>query len=159
MVANLKPAIIFLQETMIEGKKAKEFLESWLKGWSFGHISSEGHSRGLITAWNQEFEEVAVAKHNTVLKTVLMEKAIGESYALYNVYGPYQENKGFWETFFFSRMLDPKNMILRGDLNLTFYEKENWGPLARNDGMGTFFATFFQSKDLVDFQPLKLTAT
>ena len=88
MVANLKPAIIFLQETMMEGEKAKEVLESWLKGWSFGYISSEGHSGGLITTWNQAFKEVAVAKHNRVLKIVLKEKATGEPYALYNVYGP-----------------------------------------------------------------------
>ena len=59
---------------------------------------------GLITAWNQEFEEVAMAKQNTVLKTVLKEKSTKESYALYNVYGPCQERKGFWESFFSSAM-------------------------------------------------------
>ena len=46
MITNLKSAIIFLQETMMEGEKAKEFLESWLKDWSFDHISLEGNLGG-----------------------------------------------------------------------------------------------------------------
>ena len=52
MIDNLKPTIIFIQETMMEREKAKEILESWLRGWNFGHISLEGHFGGLITAWN-----------------------------------------------------------------------------------------------------------
>ena len=52
MVANLQPAIIFLQETMMEGLNAKEVLESWLKEYRFTYISLEGHLGGLITAWN-----------------------------------------------------------------------------------------------------------
>ena len=49
MVDSLKPMIIFIQETMMEGDKAKEALDPWLKGWSFGFISSEVHSGGQIT--------------------------------------------------------------------------------------------------------------
>ena len=54
------------------------------------HISLEGHSGGLITSWNHEFDKVQVEKHSMVLKTILKEKAMGNSYALYNVYRPYQ---------------------------------------------------------------------
>ena len=50
MTVNLKPTIIFIQEIMMEGEKAKEILESWMKGWNFGHISLEGNYGGLITA-------------------------------------------------------------------------------------------------------------
>ena len=32
MIDILKPTIIFIQETMMEGEKAKEVLEPWLKG-------------------------------------------------------------------------------------------------------------------------------
>ena len=32
MVNSLKPTIIFIQETMMEGDKAKETLEPWFKG-------------------------------------------------------------------------------------------------------------------------------
>ena len=37
MIVSLKPMVILLQETMMEGMKAKESLEPWLKEWSF-HI-------------------------------------------------------------------------------------------------------------------------
>ena len=95
-----------------------------------------------------------VEKHNTVLKTVLKEKATGNSYALYNVYRPSQDRKWFWEIFFSSGLLEPANVIIGGDLNLTLSEKENWGSLACHDGLCSFFAALFESKELVDLQPL-----
>ena len=51
------------------------------------------------------------------------------------------------------------NVILGGDMNLTLSEKENWGSLAHHDGLGSFFVALFESKELVDLQPLKLTPT
>ena len=51
------------------------------------------------------------------------------------------------------------NMILRWDLNLTLSEKENRGSLPRYDGLGYFFVVLFESKELVELQPLKLTPT
>ena len=50
-------------------------------------------------------------------------------------------------------------MILGGDLNLTLSEKENWGKLAHRDNLSPFFTALFESKELVDVQPLKLTPT
>ena len=70
-------------------------------------------------------------KHSSVLKIVLKEKALGKSFALYNVYGPYLERKGFWEEIFSSRLMEARNVILGEDLNLTLSENENWGKLAR----------------------------
>ena len=115
--------VIFIQETMMEAEKAKEILESWLKGWNFEDISLEGHSRGIITSWNQEYDKVQEEKHSLALKTILKEKAMGNSYALYNVYRPYQYRKGFWEILFSSGILEPANVILGGDLNLTLSKK------------------------------------
>ena len=62
-----------------------------MKGWSFGHISSEGHSGGLLTTWNQGYEEILVEKNSTMLKKNIKDKSIGAIFALYNVYEPYQE--------------------------------------------------------------------
>ena len=56
-------------------------------------------------------------------------------------------------------MIEARNVILGGDLNLTLFEKENSGKLARWDNLSPFFATLFESKELVDVQPLKLTPT
>ena len=50
-------------------------------------------------------------------------------------------------------------MILEGDLNLTLLEKENWVATARQDSLSAFFVVMFDSKELVDLQPMKLTPT
>ena len=50
-------------------------------------------------------------------------------------------------------------MILGGYLNLTLSEKEKWGATTRQDSLSAFFAVMFDSKELVDLQPLKLTPT
>ena len=77
-------------------------------------------------SWNQDFEEVKEDKYSTMLKIVLKEKAFGISFTMYNVYGPYLDRKGFWEAFFSSGLLESRNVILGGDLNLTLSKKENW---------------------------------
>ena len=66
-----------------------------------------------------------VEKHSIVLKIVVKEKAIGTNFALYNVYGPYVNRKGFWEAFFSSGMMETRNVIIGGDLNITLSKKEN----------------------------------
>ena len=94
-----------------------------------------------------------------VHKTVLKEKVTGESFASYIVYGPYQNMKGLWESFFSSGLLELKNVILGGYLNITLSEKENWGATIRQDSLSSFFDALFESKELVDLQPMKLTPT
>ena len=56
---------------------------------------------------------------------------------------PIKNEAYFWESFFSSGMLEPRDMILRGDLNLTLFEKENWGTLALPDGLSTLFVRLF----------------
>ena len=50
MIDSLKTVIILLQETMMEGMKAKEVLEPWLKDYNFPYINLDGHSGGFLTA-------------------------------------------------------------------------------------------------------------
>ena len=95
MVISLKPMIIFIQETMMEGEKSKEVLEAWLKGSSFGYISSDKHSRGLIMAWNQDFEEVQEEKHSTMLKQFLKRKPLGYPMQCIMYMDPIKTGKGF----------------------------------------------------------------
>ena len=125
MIDRIKLMIIFIQEIMMEGEKSKEVLEPWLKGWSFGFISYKGHSGGLITSWNEEYEKSREEKHSSMLKTVLKEKSSGKCFVMYNVYGPYHDQKGFWEEFFTSGLTKARNVILGGDLNLSLSKKEN----------------------------------
>ena len=79
---------------------------------------------------------------------MLKEKSSIESYDFYNVYGPYQNIKVFWELFFSSGLLEPRNMIMGGDLNLTLLEKENWEATTRQDCLSAFFVLLFDSKGI-----------
>ena len=96
-----------------------------MKGWNFGFNGSQGHSRGLITSWNEEYEKSREEKHSSMLKTVLKEKYSGKCFVMYNVYGPYHDQKGLWEEFFTFGLTKARNVILGGDLNLSLTKKEN----------------------------------
>ena len=60
-----------------------------------------------------------------IIENSSKKKASAKSFALYNVYGPYLERKGLWKEIFISTLIEARNMILGGDLNLTLSEKEN----------------------------------
>ena len=56
-----------LQETMMEGEKAKEVMSGFLKDWTMEVINVEGHLGGLITTWiryiichSKEFYEAVI---------------------------------------------------------------------------------------------------
>ena len=55
--------------------------------------------------------------------------------------------------------MQPKNMIMGGDLNRNISEKEKWGETSHQDSITAFFVAMFDSKELVDLQSLKLTPT
>ena len=100
MITSIKPLVILLQEAMLEGTKEIKILEIWLKNLSFAYISSEGCSGGLLTAWSPELLEIKIERYGTVLKIVLEDKNSGGTFTLFNVYGPYQNRRNFWESFF-----------------------------------------------------------
>ena len=63
------------------------------------------------------------------------------------------------ESFFSSWLLEPKNMIKGGDMNLFLSEREIWAPTVRLNGLSNFFAALFNSKGWIDLQPLKMEPT
>ena len=65
----------------------------------------------------------------------------------------------FQDSFFSSGLLEPKNMIKGGDMNLSLSEREIWGPTTRLDGLSNLFAALFNSKGWIDLHPLKMEPT
>jgi hypothetical protein len=49
--------IILIQETMVEGVRARAVFESWLKNWLFCSLDADGQSGGLLTGWSPNFKE------------------------------------------------------------------------------------------------------
>ena len=46
IITLIKPSVVALQETMMEGKKAKEVMSRLLKEWWMESINTDAHSRG-----------------------------------------------------------------------------------------------------------------
>ena len=159
MVKSLKPLVILLQEMMMEGAKAIEVIEPGMKDWSFSHINFDGHLGGLLTSWSPDLSKIKIKSYETLLKIVLEDRGPGETFSLYNVYGPYHNKRKFWEFFFSSGLLEPQNMILGGDMNLSLSEREVWGSSMRMYSLSNFFLALFKSKGLLYVHPLKVETT
>ena len=51
---NLKPSVIMIQETMLEGSKVETLIKEILKYWEVERLDAVGHLGGLITTWSQD---------------------------------------------------------------------------------------------------------
>jgi len=52
LFSNIKPNIIFFQETLVSKEKARKFTYSIYPNWMITVVSSIGTSGGLLVAWN-----------------------------------------------------------------------------------------------------------
>lgn len=69
---------------------------------------------------------------------------------LLNVYGPCIERKDFWEKVVAKGLLERRNIILAGDLNLTCEAGELWGEEAHMDSLSAFFKDLFNKERPID---------
>ena len=94
---NLKPSVIMLQETMLEGSKARTVIKEILKDWEVESLDAVGLSGGLITAWSPSLLKTNSKKMESALETKLLNKETGITFTLLNIYSPFYERKAFWE--------------------------------------------------------------
>jgi hypothetical protein len=57
LLQQIKPDIVFLQETLIEGDQAKSLFFHCLPHWNVVALDLHGRSRGLLTGWNPTLAE------------------------------------------------------------------------------------------------------
>ena len=94
---NLKPTVIMIQETMMEGSKAKIVIKYTLKDWEVESLDAVGLSRGLITAWSPTLLKIDSKKMESTLETKILDKETRITFTLLNIYSPFYERKAFWE--------------------------------------------------------------
>jgi hypothetical protein len=124
--------IILLQETMVEGLKAKALVEPWLKNWSFYTLDAVGQSRGLLTGWSPVVKSLSVSLFNSAISIQLEVKDLGLRIFELNIYEPYVDCIPFWENLSKSKALDDPFTLIDGDLILTLSEESVAGqPQAR----------------------------
>ena len=84
---------------------------------------------------------------------------IGRLITVLNIYGPYLNRVGFWDSLLSMDLFEGREVVLGGDFNLTLGSSEVWGPRAVTDSLANFFIHAFSRKDLLDIIPPKLTPT
>jgi endonuclease/exonuclease/phosphatase family metal-dependent hydrolase len=159
LLSLTSPDIIFLQETLVDNKKTRLFLNQFHSNWHICSVNSLGTSGGLVVAWNSDkyilspyfccggilLSGTSPITHNRI--------------NLLNFYGPCTDRQLFWEKIEAGGLLDLENLIIVGDLNLTTTLGEIWGASATQDPLADFFTNLFSTHHLVDFAPDHLTPT
>ena len=69
LLATTSPTVLLLQETMSEGKKAKEAVKECIKDWGMTSSDAVGHSGGTLTAWSPALNMISVQIFGSVVGT------------------------------------------------------------------------------------------
>jgi exonuclease III len=143
LLRRTRPDIIFLQETMVEEHKARALMLTLRPTWLTCAVSVVGTSGGLLVSWDPNIFDIDpfLCCGGILLSGMCLE--LNQPVSLLNVYGPCSERKDFWEKLAANGILDRRNLILAGDLNLTCGAGEMWGATAHLDPLSTFFTELF----------------
>ena len=78
---------------------------------------------------------------------------------LLNTYGPCVDWRSFWERLDHLGLLEVKDLIIVGDLNLMTSSKDIWGEKEKADPLSNFFKQLFSKNTLVDLEPVEVLPT
>jgi hypothetical protein len=116
LLLKIKPDIVFLQETLVHGDKAKNLFLQCLPQWNVVSLDPIGHSRGLLTGWNPIFAEFCAFGTTAGIFLEGRVKLSKDPIKLLNCYAPYKDREPFWKKLFDSGFLCEDNLIIGGDL-------------------------------------------
>ena len=103
MVEEQFPDVLFLQESMGDGKVIAAEMEPLLNGWFFVSVDTKGKSGGLLVGWRtRQFQFLNVSVVVSGLCASLYSIELKEALCFVNVYGPYLDRERYWNNFFLS---------------------------------------------------------
>jgi exonuclease III len=145
--------IIFLQETLVDEKRARSFITSLQLDWYTCTVSSVGKSGGLLVSWDpSKFDLTSyISCGGLFLKGTSLE--LKRHISFLNVYGPCTNIKDFWDKVMDRGLLSHKNMIVARDFNFTLSVGEIWGDSTQPNQLAGFFKELFLDNGLVDILP------
>jgi exonuclease III len=100
MIAQYKPKIILIQETMCERRKVEGILSSFLKHWNFPSLDSNGKYEGLVIGCNNSLSLTSSYVFNAILFIELWSMELGKTFSVINMDGPYEDKKPLWDKLF-----------------------------------------------------------
>jgi exonuclease III len=159
LLKQVKPDIVFLQETLVDGEKAKHFFLQCFLTWNVVALDPNGRSGGLLSGWNPTYAEFCAFGTTAGIFLEGRFKHSVDQVKLLNCYAPYKEREFFWQHILDSGLLSEEGIIVGGDLNFTLSAREVWGNLARSDPLADYFSNILITMGLVDVQPTQLAPT
>jgi hypothetical protein len=149
LLDRTNPDIIFLQETLVDEKKARLFMNAFRPTWLVCAVSLVGKSGGLLVTWDPfKFDLVPYLSCGGILLTgTCCENK--RQLSLLNVYGPCSDKISFWDKVSDRGLLAYKNLIVAGDFNFTLNVDEVWGDTTHLDQSTGFFKAIFQRNSLL----------
>jgi len=105
LFAKIKPDIVFLQETLVLGDKAKELFLQCLPRWSTVALDTHGFSGGLLTGLNPDVGDFQAIGTSVRILSFGRVKPSNSSFNLLNCYAPYKDWEPFWKTLFDSGLI------------------------------------------------------
>lgn len=84
---------------------------------------------------------------------------LGRSFTFLNIYGPHDDQVGFWTRLFDSSNAKRNNLIMGGDLYFSISAVKSWGAWARPDPLFDFFFHHLSSSNLIGQDTIRLKPT
>jgi exonuclease III len=156
---KIKSDIVFLQETLVHGDKAKNLFLQCLPHWCVVALDSLGLLGGLLTEWNPDVDEFHAFGTTSGIFLEGRVKHSKTPFKIFNCYAPYKEHEPFWKELFDSGFLHEDNIIIGGDLNFTLSANEVWGTTTMIDPLVDFIDNLLHRSRLIDLQPSVITPT
>ena len=150
LLAGTSTDLIFLQETLSDDQKAREFIHRFRPSWLSSAINSIGNSGGLLVAWDPYVFDLT--PFLTIGEILLVGRHLETNKDLnfLNVYGPYVDRKKLWTSLVNNGLLSTPNLILGGDLNILLSEDEHWGGTSPSELNKAFYRDLLASNNLID---------
>ena len=139
LLSRTQPNIIFFQETLVDEKQERYFMNTFRPTWLTCVVSSVGKFGGILVAWDPyKFDLAPILSCGGIFVTgtCLEDK---RKISLLKVYGPCSKKKTFWDKVVSRGMLAYKNLIVAEDLNFIVSAGEVWGDSTNLDPFSGFF--------------------
>jgi exonuclease III len=95
LLKQVNPDIVFLQETLVDGEKAKRLFLQCLPMWNVVALDPSGRSGGLLSGWNPTYAELCAFGTSAGIYLEGRFKQSAEKIKLLNCYAPYKDREFF----------------------------------------------------------------
>jgi len=87
-------------ESIMDAYKVKDILQFTLPRWSFEAINENGKLGGLLVGWFNPLHLRKVYFPHNFICIELFYRDLNTILNVINLYGPYMDHKGFWDSLF-----------------------------------------------------------